>query len=227
MTQWRFGVLPVERSPFWTNRMDGMTDVIESGRLEQDGMTYEAFREDWKARKDRSMQGLDPDARKMMHYLRYNWERQGLVEENYTPSEALVEKLQALQEPQVWMVLTEPWCGDSAFILPVIARAAAESDRVTLRILPRDENLDVMDAYLTGGSRSIPKLVAFRASDGEELFTWGPRPEPATQLREDLVDAGKNKNAVVQELVAYYEDGGYEAVDRELTDAVTAVVPTA
>ena len=34
-----------------------------------------------------------------------------------------------------------------------------------------------MDAYLTKGSRSIPKLIALNADRNKELFTWGPRPK--------------------------------------------------
>jgi hypothetical protein len=47
---------------------------------------------------------------------------------------------------------------------------------ITLRILLRDNNLDIMDAYLTNGGRSIPKLIAFDAKFDKVFFTWGPRP---------------------------------------------------
>jgi hypothetical protein len=33
-----------------------------------------------------------------------------------------------------------------------------------------------LSAYLTNGSRSIPKLICLRADTLEELGTWGPRP---------------------------------------------------
>jgi len=35
----------------------------------------------------------------------------------------------------------------------------------------------LMDAYLTNGNRSIPKLVAVTADLQQELFTWGPKPK--------------------------------------------------
>lgn len=41
----------------------------------------------------------------------------------------------------------------------------------------RDEFPEVMDAFLTNGARSIPKLVAMTADLSCELFTWGPKPE--------------------------------------------------
>jgi hypothetical protein len=33
-----------------------------------------------------------------------------------------------------------------------------------------------MTAYLTNGSRSIPKLICLNANTLEQLGTWGPRP---------------------------------------------------
>jgi len=161
------------------------------------------------------MTNLTTEERRYQHYTKYNWKRAAMVESKYKASEALAEAMRSINEPQLWMVITDDWCGDSAFTLPAIARAASLSDHVTLRILRRDDHLDIMDQYLTNGSRSIPKLVAF-SSDGEELFTWGPRPVAAKRLRERLIAEGKEGMEVVEPIVAWYEGGGYEDVDGEL-----------
>ena len=44
-----------------------------------------------------------------------------------------------------------------------------------LRILRRDEHPELMDRYLTNGSRSIPIVIALDDSF-RELGHWGPRP---------------------------------------------------
>jgi hypothetical protein len=44
-----------------------------------------------------------------------------------------------------------------------------------MRIVKRDENTGLMDAYLTGGSRSIPLAVVLDA-DHRPVGRWGPRP---------------------------------------------------
>jgi hypothetical protein len=193
-------------------------------RRPHNGLSYADYRAQWREQKDQSAEGLDPDERKTLHYLNYNWERQAHVHDNYTPSDDLQDAMDAIEEPQLWMVLTEPWCGDSAFLLPVIAEAAQRSENVTLRILLRDDNLDVMDQYLTGGSRSIPKMAAF-AEDGEELFTWGPRPEGARQKFAELQEAYDDKMEMVKKLVAYYEDGAWRETDAELATAVQNTTP--
>ena len=56
-------------------------------------------------------------------------------------------------------------------------------------ILLRDENPEVMDAYLTNGSRSIPNLISIDAESGEELFAWGPRP---TEFQEMVLEHKRN-----------------------------------
>ena len=197
-------------------------------RRPHNGLTYETYREEWKEQQDRSPgPEMDKEERKMLHYLRYNWRRQAEVHRAYEPSQELKEALAAIDEPQLWMVLTEPWCGDSAFLLPVLAEAAERSDQVTFRILHRDEHLDIMDQYLTGGSRSIPKLVVFDA-DGEERFQWGPRPSGAAERFAELRGSDLTKEQQIQQLIEYYEDGGWEEVDAELTAAVsTAAAPAA
>lgn len=200
-----------------------MTTPVTENRL-RDALSYDEYRSYWHEQKETSPEGKDPDDRRRIHYLNYNWERQARVHENYTPSDELREALSAIDEAQDWMVLTEPWCGDSAFLLPVIAEAAEFCERVTLRILLRDDNLDVMDEYLTDGSRSIPKLVAF-SGDGDELWTWGPRPEGARRRFATLQDEYEDKRTVVKKLVSYYEDGGWREAEDELLDRIQTAVP--
>ncbi|WBL22157.1 thioredoxin family protein [Zunongwangia sp. HRR-M8] len=95
-----------------------------------------------------------------------------------------------LKKKQVWYVITEAWCGDSAQNLPIIGEIASAGNKIDLRVILRDKNPEFMDKYLTNGSKSIPKLVAF-SEEGVELFTWGPRPEPAQQL---VLDWKENPN---------------------------------
>jgi len=193
-------------------------------RRPHNGLSYDAYRAHWRERKDRSVEGADPDDRKLHHYLNYNWERQAHVHDEYTPSDELRAAVESIDEPQLWMVLTEPWCGDSAFLLPIIAEAAALNDDVTLRILLRDDNLDVMDQYLTDGSRSIPKLVAF-SEHGEERVVWGPRPESARARYAALRERYDDKQTQIAELIEHYEDGAWREADTELAEALRTTAP--
>ena len=73
------------------------------------------------------------------------------------------------------LVLSEDWCGDAVNSVPYIAKLAELAPNVDLRILARDENLDLMDAHLTGTARSIPVVIVYDDQFAEHAW-WGPRP---------------------------------------------------
>lgn len=74
------------------------------------------------------------------------------------------------------IVLTEDWCGDAMLNIPILLHIA-EAGHIDVRMLLRDQNLELMDNYLTNGkSRSIP-IIIFVDQDGNEVAKWGPRAE--------------------------------------------------
>ena len=99
-------------------------------------------------------------------------------------SDETAQEIQKLATPQTWLVLTEGWCGDAAQNLPVIYKMAELNKNINLKLVLRDENLALMDLFLTNGGRSIPKLIALDA-DNNVIDTWGPRPKVATKMVAD------------------------------------------
>jgi thiol-disulfide isomerase/thioredoxin len=98
----------------------------------------------------------------------------------------LAIKAATLKQKQVWLVLAQGWCGDCAQIIPILGKIAdAGKQHIDLRIFNPDENPELMDAYLTNGSRSIPKLIILRDESLSEISLWGPRPAPAQKLLMD------------------------------------------
>ena len=92
-------------------------------------------------------------------------------------SDALAQLMGKVNRPQVWLLITEAWCGDGAQSIPHLAKLADLSPNITFKIVIRDEHPELMDAYLTNGNRSIPKLIAFTEDLQQELFLWGPKPK--------------------------------------------------
>jgi hypothetical protein len=88
--------------------------------------------------------------------------------------------LQQIQKPQQWIVITEPWCGDAAHIVPIIYLMSMLNNTITLQIQLRDSDSEI-EHYLTGGSKSIPVLIV-RNDAGKDLFYWGPRPQKGQEL---------------------------------------------
>jgi hypothetical protein len=73
------------------------------------------------------------------------------------------------------LVIAEDWCGDATNTVPIVAKLAGQVPGLELRVIQRDTNLDVMDRYLTNGSRSIPIVIALD-ENFQEVGHWGPRP---------------------------------------------------
>ena len=91
-----------------------------------------------------------------------------------TPEAAQV--LQEFSGKITWVVITEGWCGDSAQSLPYLNIMAGANEGIDLKIILRDEHPEVMDAFLTNGTKSIPKLVMLNSKSLEVIGEWGPRP---------------------------------------------------
>ena len=73
------------------------------------------------------------------------------------------------------LVIAEDWCGDASNTVPVVARLADRLPGLELRIVLRDQNPELMNQYLTNGSRSIP-IVIVLDEEFNEIGHWGPRP---------------------------------------------------
>jgi len=117
-----------------------------------------------------------------LEYTRINQQRRKRLDKTTIIEAELTNHLQRIDRKWQWMVITEAWCGDAAQNVPVIAKMASVSDNISLKLYLRDENPELMDAYLTNGSRSIPKLICFDSKSMRELGVWGPRPLPAQQM---------------------------------------------
>jgi thiol-disulfide isomerase/thioredoxin len=89
------------------------------------------------------------------------------------------KKIKLLKEDFIWLVIVESWCGDAAHILPVFNKLATLSNHIDLKIVLRDENPELMDAFLTDGTRSIPKLIMIDKNTFTVVHTYGPRPTDA------------------------------------------------
>lgn len=125
----------------------------------------------------------------MVAYTKQNLHRIKRVEKTVKINDELTTALQAIQTPWTWLVLVEAWCGDVPANVPVIAKMAEISPNISLKLILRDENLDIMDAFLTNGySRAIPKMICLHSDTLEVIGTWGPRPAPAQKMVMDNKD---------------------------------------
>ena len=104
-------------------------------------------------------------------------------------------QIAAIQTPMIWLTMTEVWCGDAAQIVPTIQKMAALSDKIEHRLVFRDQHPELMDAFLTNGTRSIPLTIILNKESLKVLGYWGPRPqELQTFVLDNLQELNKIKD---------------------------------
>jgi len=144
----------------------------------------------------------------------------GVYRKHETPDWA-VDEAGGTAGPWRLLVLAEDWCGDASNTVPILARFAEAAPNVEMRVVKRDENLDLMDAYLTNGGRSIPMAVILD-EDFEPVGSWGPRP---AELQGFVIGEKEKGERPVEEIYRearrwYARDGG-ETTLRELLDVLS------
>ena len=92
---------------------------------------------------------------KMLEYSRLNVHRMSRIDRTTKLTSETTQALGELNHNLCWLVLSEAWCGDAAQNLPIIAKMADSTSYVSLKILLRDENPDIMGAFLTNGGRVL------------------------------------------------------------------------
>jgi hypothetical protein len=117
-------------------------------------------------------------------------------------------------------ILAADWCGDVVRNVPVLFRVLEEAE-IPTEVLIMEENLDVMDQFLTMGGRAIP-IAIFTDTGGHVLGKWGPRPQHVQAVMVAFKQQNPDRNAPDYEekikvaraemLKQYGEGTGYQAV---------------
>lgn len=157
----------------------------------------------------------------LVHYAKLNIQRMHRWDKTAVLNKSLIEKLKLVKDKWIWLVLTEGWCGDAAQSIPVIAKMAAVNENIYLKLLLRDENPEIMDQYLTNGTRSIPKLICLQAETLTEIGTWGARP---AVLQEIVIAYKKNPQIPYSEFTetihAWYARDKAEHLQHEFEELI-------
>jgi len=151
----------------------------------------------------------------LTNYTMLNQRRMKRLDKTTKIQEADIAKIKNFKGNVTWLVITESWCGDAAQTMPVMQKIADLSDGIEVKVILRDENLELIDAFLYNGGRSIPKLVAIDNTSGNVITDWGPRPSKATKMVNDYKEAhGKLTPEFKQDLQVWYnKDKGQNTVE--------------
>ena len=156
------------------------------------GLTYKEYRNKIKTLLQQGLSTGAEQSEDLLNYSLLNDKRMDRLDKTLKISEETYNSINNLSKKFTFLVIAEGWCGDAAQILPVLNKVAEVSANIDLKIVLRDENDELMNQFLTNGSKSIPKTIIID-EDKNVVNSWGPRPEIATKMVQDY----KAKNGVI------------------------------
>ncbi|NQV72543.1 thioredoxin family protein [bacterium] len=178
-------------------------------------LSVDQYMSQWRATNSLPLKGLDKIERRYRFYSKYNLERQERVESEWLPSPTFMKEVDGIVGPLTFFFVTDDWCIDSAYSLPLLQWISSRKKDIQLIIGLKNDNLQVLDEYLTDGARSIPKLIIENQA-GEIVAVWGPQPEEIRLIRKNLMDNQAEGSVVSGTTIEWYANSGVLEVEKEL-----------
>ena len=147
----------------------------------ESGYTYSVYRKLVDAKFEQGQTTGPNQSEDLLDYTKLNIHRMNRLDKTIDLDTDLNQRLKHIPCSVNWLLITEAWCGDAAQNLPILNKMAEASPKINLRLLLRDDNLEIMDQYLTNGGRSIPKLIMLD-DEMNEIANWGPRPSVVQEM---------------------------------------------
>lgn len=111
-----------------------------------------------------------------------NETRMHRLDKTISISDNNIQQLNSLKNNYIWLVISEGWCGDAAQIVPILNKMDLLAHTIEMKIVFRDENPELMNLFLTNGTKAIPKLIILDKKTLNVEANWGPRPKGALEL---------------------------------------------
>ncbi|MBK0384121.1 thioredoxin family protein [Pedobacter sp. SD-b] len=172
---------------------------------------------------DHRTTGNDVDTA-FVHYTRLNVQRMKRLDKTTTINKEIEKRLKLIDQYFTFLIVTEGWCGDAAQTIPVINKIAELSNgKISVRLVLRDRNLDIIDAHLTNGGRAIP-IVIILDKDRKEIGSWGPRPAILQQeVSEWVKDLRLTKEDRIEKVHAWYAQDKTMATQSDFLELLKAL----
>lgn len=155
-----------------------------------------------------------------VYFGKLNRQRMKRLEKTIKLEEGFIDKIRAINRPLIWLTLTEGWCGDAAQNIPAIEKIAAQNPLIKTRYLLRDENLDLMNNYLTNGGMAIPIMICIDGDTFQELGKWGSRPTAIQEYFLELKEAGIEKDERNELIQRRYNSDKEQAIQADFAKLI-------
>jgi hypothetical protein len=144
------------------------------------------------------------------------------VEKTTVLNPELIEVLHNIKRKYKILVITEGWCGDAAQIVPVIQKIVLSApNKFNLKLVLRDQNLELIDAHLTNGGRAIPVLLILDEQGNLIMPKWGPRPQILQDLMMSWKQESTDMEVLAEKLHSWYAKDKTQAIQLELTEVLS------
>lgn len=180
-------------------------------------MNFQAYLQYFKAIIETEIAQLKPpyDNSEYINYTQLNWSRLNRWMKNGVLLPKTKQALQKINTPQNWLIITEPWCGDAAHIVPFIELMSRENELITTTYELRDSAPFSIENYLTNNAKSIPKIV-IRNKSNEDIAVWGPRPANCQAIYNKLMEQKTTLENVKITLQKWYNNDKGVEIQQEI-----------
>lgn len=202
-----------------------MMNTILTKSIER-SISYEDYRALAKQMVDEGSTTGNDKTEALVNYTKLNDRRMKRWDKTLKITVQAQNKITEFSKSVTWLLITESWCGDAAHVIPVLNKVAELSNFIDLKIVLRDENSELMDAFLTNGGRAIPKLIIIDNNSGEVLNTYGPRPSEAKGYVNKYKSMyGKLTPEFKEDLQYWYNKNKGQNIIEDITEMLCALEP--
>ncbi|MFY8139055.1 MAG: thioredoxin family protein [Flavobacteriales bacterium] len=201
--------------------MNALESMIASGF--EGAMSYKEYREKIDRLHEEGKVTGPNQTEDLLVYSKLNVHRMDRWDKHTHLSDHTKEAVGKINKPFTFLVLTEGWCGDAAQIVPVIQQIANLNSSIQTKYILRDENLEIMDMFLTGTGRSIPIFILID-ENGKVVGHYGPRPHKAQELINQLKAENADMDVIKEKLHLWYARDKHHEVEMEFVQLLEQVL---
>lgn len=189
------------------------------------GLSFNEFIDQAALKLDVNSEHFIPDSHELKQHISLNHRRMSRLLKTIVLQEDVKQTLHSLKHELALYVITEDWCGDSAQVLPAIYQMQQFiGQKLSLTIFERDQFPELMNAFLTNGTKSIPILIVANPSNQEVISFWGPRPKQAKAIVEEWKNEvnQRPKEEMYKDLHGWYAKNATFDTQNEISKLLSA-----
>jgi tetratricopeptide (TPR) repeat protein len=155
----------------------------------------------------------------LIEYTNMNLVRMNRLDKTINLNPELIGIINNIKNEYYWLVITEAWCGDAAQSIPIFNKITQYNPNIELRLILRDEEPELINNYLTNGTKSIPILICLDKFNLKEIFKWGPRPKELINFVNEFKKSPDfDKNELIKNIQIWYNKDNTQEIQKELTE---------